>query len=80
MKLISSTDGYSGAKMQLDFTAFPYAPFRINLLARSLFACGLLIAASVLPAAQPADPTVPPWWTHGEIPRSWGPCSLDERR
>jgi monoterpene epsilon-lactone hydrolase len=25
-----------------------------------LFACGLLIAASVLPAAQPAGPTVPP--------------------
>jgi hypothetical protein len=29
--------------MQLDFMVFPYAPFRINLLARSLFACGLLI-------------------------------------
>jgi len=60
MKLISSTGGYSGAKMQLDFMAFPYARFRINLLARSLFACGLLIAASVLPAAQPAGSTMPP--------------------
>jgi len=60
MKLISSTGGYSGAKMQLDFMAFPYARFRINLLARSLFACGLLIAASVPPAAQPAGSTMPP--------------------
>lgn len=38
---------------------FRYAPFRIILLVRGLFACGL-IAASSLPAAQPADvPTSP---------------------
>jgi hypothetical protein len=38
---------------------FQYAPLRINGLARSLFACGQLIAASALPMAHSADSPAP---------------------
>jgi hypothetical protein len=37
---------------------FRYAPFRTNLLAGGLFACGLPVAAA-LSAAQPSDPPTP---------------------
>jgi epsilon-lactone hydrolase len=44
----------------VEFMVLQNAPFRINLLARSLFACVPLFAASTVSAAQPAEALLPP--------------------
>jgi len=73
MKLISSTDGYSGATMQLDFTAFPYAPFRDQPTGPQLVRlwpadCG--VGPSATPSCRSRAPPTMPWC--GSSIGTWG--------
>jgi len=78
MKLISSTGGYSGAKMQLDFMAFPTrrsgstcCPQLVRLWPAD---CGVQSCRRRKPAGSTMPPTLPPLWRFGAI--TSGPLSI----